>query len=196
MYERILFVCTGNTCRSPMAEGLMRAFAQKEQLDCEVRSAGVLAWDGHPISPHSADILREKGIDERMTSSQLTGETVEWADLILTMTSSHKETVIRRFPEAVDKVYTLKEFAEDDPKAAQTVDERQQIQSELMIKRSLGQPISDEEMERAKQLEAQMPNFDITDPFGGDRKRYEQAAQEIEAYVIKLIGKLKRLRDG
>lgn len=191
MYERILFVCTGNTCRSPMAEGLFRKLAEKEGLSCEVRSAGVSAWDGSPISKHSADILQGRGVLDRISSSAVTGQTVSWADLILTMTTGHKETLIRRYPEAVDKVYTLKEFAEDDPSVAEAIAERQRLHSELQIKRALGERISEEELRQVRQLEFGMPGFDIADPYGGDRAMYEKSAAEIEVYLIKLIRKLR-----
>ncbi|WP_311198795.1 arsenate reductase/protein-tyrosine-phosphatase family protein [Paenibacillus hexagrammi] len=58
---RILFVCTGNTCRSPLAEGLLRIKVQKEGLAAEVRSAGVSAFTGGDISANSASILQEAG---------------------------------------------------------------------------------------------------------------------------------------
>ncbi|PYI51122.1 low molecular weight protein arginine phosphatase [Paenibacillus flagellatus] len=192
MYERILFVCTGNTCRSPLAEGLFRSMARREGLRLDVRSAGVSAWDGAPISKHSADILKERGVTDRLSSSAVTGEAVSWADLILTMTAGHKEAVIRRYPEAVDKVFTLKEFAEDDPQAAAKIEERHRIHSELQIKRALGQPITPDELLQAEQAEYGMPSFDISDPFGGDRAQYEKTADEIEAYLAKLIRKLRR----
>lgn len=192
MYERILFVCTGNTCRSPMAEGLFRKLAEREGLSCEVRSAGVSAWDGSPISKHSADILQGRGVLDRISSSAVTGQTVSWADLILTMTTGHKETLIRRYPEAVDKVYTLKEFAEDDPSVAEAIVERQRLHSELQIKRALGEKISEEELRQVRQLDFEMPGFDIVDPYGGDRAMYEKSAAEIEAYLIKLIRKLRQ----
>ena len=192
MYEHILFVCTGNTCRSPIAEGLFRKLAAQEGLPCEVRSAGVSAWDGSPISAHSKQVLQARGVSDRLTSSSITGEAVSWADLILTMTTGHKEALIRRYPEVVEKVYTLKEFAEDDPSVAEAISYRQRLHSELQIKQALGQPITDEELNRIRKLELEMPGFDIADPFGGDRDLYEKCANEIETYLIKLIRKLRQ----
>lgn len=196
MYERILFVCTGNTCRSPMAEGLFRKMAEREGLSCEVRSAGVSAWDGSPISQHSGHILQARGVFDRLSSNAVTDENVLWADLILTMTSGHKEAVIRRYPEAVDKVYTLKEYAEDDPSVTEAVEARQRLYSELQIKRALGQPIPERELAQLRQLELNMPSFDIADPFGGDRGMYEKCADEIETYLQKLIRKVRPQAEG
>ncbi|GAA3412919.1 low molecular weight protein arginine phosphatase [Paenibacillus hodogayensis] len=191
MYERILFVCTGNTCRSPMAEGMFRRLAEREGLRCEARSAGVSAWDGSPISRHSAAILRTKGIDDRLASSQITDETIAWADLILTMTSAHKEALIRRYPAAVDMIYTLKEFAEDDLQVTQAIGDRQRLYSDLQIKRALGQTITEEELRELRQTEIRIPDFDVADPYGGDRQTYESCSNEIEAYLLKLVRKLR-----
>ncbi|RKN78823.1 low molecular weight protein arginine phosphatase [Paenibacillus ginsengarvi] len=193
MYERILFVCTGNTCRSPMAEGLFRKLAEREGLKMEVRSAGVAAWNGSPISKHSADILQEKGITDKLTSSAVTEDTVAWADLILTMTMGHKQQLIRRYPEAVDIAYTLKEFAEDDPAVTEAIARRQKLHTELQIKQALGEPVTKAEQEELQQAEAGLPGFDIADPYGGDRRTYQRSADEIEAYLMKLIRKLSQM---
>jgi len=106
--KRILFVCTGNTCRSPMAEALFRAKANGQEW--EVRSAGVAAFDGQSASAHAIEVLRERGIDTEHKSSSLSEELVDWADLILTMTESHKRAVLSIFPAAQSKVHTLREF--------------------------------------------------------------------------------------
>ena len=108
--KHILFVCTGNTCRSPMAEGIFRMLAKSHGLAFDVRSAGVWAADGQSMSEHSAHILKRKGLQELPLSQSLNEETVQWADLILTMTMNHKAAVIQKFPQKLDKTYTLKEF--------------------------------------------------------------------------------------
>ncbi|GAF10191.1 low molecular weight protein tyrosine phosphatase [Paenibacillus pini JCM 16418] len=112
--KHILFVCTGNTCRSPMAEALLRKLATERGISLEVRSAGVAAMEGTSISHHAEAVLRDHEIYDSLTSSSLRSETVEWSDLILTLTGSHKQHVIHNFPHAADKTFTLKEFTEDD----------------------------------------------------------------------------------
>lgn len=105
---RILFVCTGNTCRSPMAEAILKSMGVP---GVEVRSAGVFAVDGSTASLHSQQILEEEKIIHSHSSSLLTAEAVDWATYILTMTSGHKQTVIGMYPDAGRKTFTLKEFA-------------------------------------------------------------------------------------
>lgn len=113
--KRILFICTGNTCRSPLAEGLLRKMAEEAGLELEVRSAGVHAMDGGMISNHTAEILREQGAHTDIISSSVSLDLIRWADLILTMTAGHKGTVTRQFPQALDKTFTLKEFVVAEP---------------------------------------------------------------------------------
>lgn len=190
MVKNILFVCTGNTCRSPLAEGLLRTMAGQAGLALDIRSAGVSAIDGLPVSKHSADILSAKGYDRELLSQSLSGELVHWADLILTMTGSHKRAVVQQYPQAVEKIYTLKEYAEDDPDVLSRMREKEALFAELQVKHALKQPISGAELERARELERSGPQFDIADPYGGTRKDYEQCAAEIEGCLRKMIGKL------
>lgn len=106
--KRILFVCTGNTCRSPMAEALFRVKTAGEGF--EVRSAGVAAFDGQAASLHAREVLAERGIEHEHRSSRLNAELIDWSDLILTMTASHRQAILAYFPEAADKVHTLRNF--------------------------------------------------------------------------------------
>ncbi|WP_084375143.1 low molecular weight protein arginine phosphatase [Neobacillus soli] len=105
--ERILFVCTGNTCRSPMAEAILK---NKHLAGIEVRSAGIHAADGSEASAHAKQVLSDKQISQQHRSSLLTTREVDWADLILTMTSSHKFAIVHQYPHAGEKVFTLKEY--------------------------------------------------------------------------------------
>lgn len=105
--ERILFVCTGNTCRSPMAEALLKA---KRLEGIEVRSAGVHAFPGSDASGHAKAALKEIGIEHSHSASLLDQDLVDWATLILTMTSGHKQLIIGNIPDAAHKTSTLKEF--------------------------------------------------------------------------------------
>jgi protein-tyrosine-phosphatase len=104
-------VCTGNTCRSPMAEAIVKHLAK----GINVKSAGVFAADGSPATIHTIEVLREQGIPFQHSSQLLTKDLVDWATYIFTMTHSHKELVYERFPESIHKIYTLKEFSQHQP---------------------------------------------------------------------------------
>lgn len=93
--RRILFVCTGNTCRSPMAEVIAVARAAELGLsEVEVRSAGVAAWDGAPASPGALRAVAAAGLDlSDHSATLLDRDLTDWAELILVMSDSHLERI-------------------------------------------------------------------------------------------------------
>ena len=111
----LVFICTGNVCRSSMAEGLARHMWEERwgaRRDLTVSSAGVAAWPGETASPQAVFALGEKGIDLRDHRSRpLSSEIMDQAGLILAMTRSHKEIILEHFPEASNKVFMLAEYA-------------------------------------------------------------------------------------
>nr|WP_285857664.1 low molecular weight protein arginine phosphatase [Paenibacillus lautus] len=186
-----MFVCTGNTCRSPMAEGMLRKLANQRGIPLETQSAGVSAVDGMPVSRHAESILRDQDIQDRLVSKPLTANLVEWADLILTLTQSHKQYAIRQFPHAADKMHTLKEFVEDDRRVLDDLREQDSLYATLELARSLGRDVSDRDRERLIELRQRIPSFDISDPFGGSREEYEATAAEIRTALFRLLDKLE-----
>jgi RpiB/LacA/LacB family sugar-phosphate isomerase len=110
--KTILFLCTGNVCRSPMAEGLFR-HAVKGRGEFRIVSAGIGAIDGDLPTHHSVQAMREIGIDiSGQRSHALTSELIRSADLILGMTHSHTDTVALLYPKAAEKTFLLREFDE------------------------------------------------------------------------------------
>ncbi len=105
---KVLFVCTGNTCRSPMAEAIARKIASDRNIGIQFQSAGVAAWDGGVMSDHAEEILRQYGIDGSGHRAQLINEQlVKWADIVLTMTEHHRQAVLEQFPDQQSKIYNL-----------------------------------------------------------------------------------------
>lgn len=194
MMKRILFVCTGNTCRSPMAEALLQKLAHQKGLFVAVRSAGISTVNGMPVSTNALNSLQRRGIQHQGNSSVVQGEAIEWADLILTMTSSHKRDLLQQYPAVMDKIFTLKEFAYIDDELSLQLSELEQLYSELQMQQVLGKQITEEQRQRLFQLEKSIPSFDIIDPFGGSQSIYDQCSEEIEAAVLKLVDKLLQLR--
>lgn len=108
--KTILFICTGNVCRSPMAEGIFR-HAIQGRGNYRVVSAGLGAMDGQPPSAHAVEAVKELGIDiSGQRSRMLTPELVAQADYIFGMTHSHVDTVMLLYPQAAEKTFLLREF--------------------------------------------------------------------------------------
>lgn len=110
MSKKVLFVCTGNVCRSPMAEGFFRVFAEKAG-DILVASAGITAMDGQSPSTNSIVAMLEEGIDiSGQRSQMLTPEMIEESTHIFGMSRSHIDLIRAHFPHTVEKTFVLREF--------------------------------------------------------------------------------------
>lgn len=123
--EVVIFVCTGNTCRSPLAEALFRG-RLTQRLQCSmdelpdrgwyVSSAGLAAGYGSPASPESVQLARERGVDLTAHESQpLTERLLNHADFVYTMTRGHRDAILSRRPDLADLVQVLARDGSDIP---------------------------------------------------------------------------------
>ncbi|SHH20318.1 low molecular weight protein arginine phosphatase [Desulfosporosinus lacus] len=110
MGPKLLFVCTGNTCRSPLAEGMARAmFGDSVQ----VSSAGIDAWDGDEVSTHVVKILKEQNVDiSQYGARRVSDELMADADWIIPMTQAQEEGLKRRFPQCIHKIRRLGDWGD------------------------------------------------------------------------------------
>lgn len=107
--KKVLFVCTGNTCRSPMAEAIFNKICKEKNINAKAESAGVYA-DGSLVSTNAAEAIKEYNIDiSERVSKNINKDMIENTDLILTMSASHKMALNYAFGDS-DKIYTIAEY--------------------------------------------------------------------------------------
>ena len=169
---RILFVCTGNICRSPTAERLTTAFATESgRDDLTAHSAGTRAGVVYGMHPTAALVLQQLGGDpEGFVARRLTPAIAEDADLILTMTEKHRGEVIKLAPRMMRVTFTLPEAARvQQESGAASV-------AELAAART--------------QFPASGPE-DIVDPIGRDEETFVQVGSEIADLLLPLLARIR-----
>ncbi|MGF6907561.1 low molecular weight protein arginine phosphatase [Fusobacterium sp. PH5-44] len=111
--KEIVFVCTGNTCRSPMAEGIAKKFVADKKLDYKISSRGTKIDPKEVVAnPKSIEVMKSRNIDiSKHQSKMFSKEDITNASLILTMTDSHKKGLLDLFPDAAPYTFTITEYA-------------------------------------------------------------------------------------
>lgn len=108
---KILIVCTGNTCRSPMAEGIFNELKKDLDMDLWVLSAGISAYEGSPVASNAVKSLESIHDISHYRAKMVNEDLLEQADLILTMTKMHRDILLDRYEGIEDKTYLLNEYA-------------------------------------------------------------------------------------
>ncbi|HZB02378.1 MAG TPA: low molecular weight protein arginine phosphatase [Actinomycetota bacterium] len=177
----ILVVCTGNVCRSPMAEGFLRA-ALVERLGDDappVASAGTAGWEGAGATDEAIAAARERGVDIAAHRARvLSRSLIEDADLVVCMTGEHRAAVADLLPEALERTYTIAELVRlaEAGRAEGTFAERVAAAAASRNGFHRGDP-------------------DVRDPLGDPIEGYREVAEELEALTGRLADALVRRSD-
>ncbi len=168
---RILVVCTGNVCRSPLAERLLQAYLSDR---ASVRSAGVQGLDRAEMDPLAAAELARRGGDPAgFRSRRVTPAAVREADLVLTMTTAQRSAVLADEPTALTRTFTLRELAH------------------LLADAPAGQLDAARIAELARRRSAAtLERYDIADPIGQSAAVHAQVADDIEEAVAAIVARL------
>ena len=172
-------VCTGNICRSPMAEVLLAAHLHARGLDPHVHSVGTMAWGGS-ATPHAVEVMAERGLDLSMHESrQLTREDAERADLVLAMTRDHLWRVARLAPDGERRVFLVPELARVGAAAGGRAPEE-----------PVGDWLARVARERPAAPVVGRADDEIADPFGESIEVYRATASRLDAALGAVAGLL------
>lgn len=113
---KIMFICTGNICRSAMAHWLLKKKLEERNIkNVEVYSAGIYAVEGDTSTYEAIEVMEEYGVDlKKHRATKVQNSNIKDVDIILCMTLSHKRDLIYMYPELKEKIYTLKEYVNDE----------------------------------------------------------------------------------
>ena len=188
---RILTVCTGNICRSPVAERLLQTgLNQVVPGGFEVTSAGTRAMVGDPMQPLSADMVRTYGGEpEGFTARQLTPGILRGVDLVLTMTSGHRGEVLQLDASMLKRTFTIREFARmlnvlDERAAAKVAAPAPAADGNAALWRSLPARAAGV---RHLSLPGDSAENDIIDPYRRAPEVYHQMEDELAPAIISIL---------
>ena len=110
---KIMFICTGNICRSAMAHVMLEDKAKKQNKDIQVYSCGVFAQNGDKSTKEAIEVMKEYTINlENHRATNIRNSDIEQMDIILCATTAHKNNVVNMYPNLEEKIFTMKEYVE------------------------------------------------------------------------------------
>ena len=182
---RILTVCTGNICRSPVAERLLQAgLDQVLAGGFEVRSAGTRAMVGEPIQPLSADVIQTYGgSPDHFAARQLTQKILKEQDLVLAMASSHRGELLQLDPSLLKRTFTIREFARMVSALEERNDDTAGV-DHLTFWRDLPARASSV---RHLVLAAQASDNDVADPYKQGADAYLRMEDELAPAILRIL---------
>jgi protein-tyrosine phosphatase len=174
----ILVVCSGNICRSPIAEGLLRrAMHRRPDLEMPtISSAGTIAMEGTPATREAVAAARDRGVDiSRHAARRLTDPMIAGADVLLCMAAEHREEIEERVPDARNRTFTLKELTRLLEHDATPADIEGRVAAAARG--------------RDEGVLTEMDRFDedVVDPLGMPIEAYREIAFELEVWTERLV---------
>ncbi len=171
----VIVVCTGNVCRSPIAEGLVRRATEHRAGGARVTvsSAGTAGWEGSPAMPEAVEVAAERGVDiSGHVATRLRPGMASAADLVLCMAGEHRDLIAREEPPAAGRTFTLKELVrllEDGGHAEATPAARIAAAA------------------RDREAGTVRPDEDVADPLGLPLDGYRAIAAELDDWIARLV---------
>jgi protein-tyrosine phosphatase len=173
--------------------------------EAEVQSAGIFAGENQRANQHAIQALAQRNIALDHYSQPVTKSLLNWADIVLTMTTNHKRTLIMDYPDFQEKFFTLKEYVSDDDKAVwqelkkayadyeekrtNLIKQNERRMNQTQLSQLLDEKLA-EDISHIMKLESCIISYDISDPFGGSLTIYQETLEELDEYIDLLTKKM------